>query len=417
MSEPVQPAQQPVISSGENNTPPYTFAQPDASHRLNGWQGNESPTSGNFNWLFKRVNDWITWLLQFALLSPGAQADTVLTVAANAIAPTQGNHAVDTSGGAATVNTIATGNLNDGRLLVLRGNNPGSNPVTLAHAAGGSGQLHLAGAANMVLSASLILTLKRVGADWYEVSRSQIGDITYTLFSASGTYTPKKATIFWTGQGGGGGGGGGGPALGADSSPTVSTDGGVGGDTWIGVSSNKARGGNGGSRGSILSATQPIPSYFGAPGAALAPIVGAALVQQGSQVGDYGTWDGNLAHAGGYATNSKQNPSFAIIGTAGGPGNSTLAGSATGPGQANTGQAGGAGSGSIVTGAPNQCPSPGGSGCHGEVARGSLAVTPGTPLTITIGAGGTAGAGANGSSSLRGGNGAAGGSGWLLIQD
>lgn len=103
-------------------------------------------------------------------------AGTVLTVAAGAITPTQNLHALDTSGGAGNLNTLNLTNCAPGFLLVLCGNNPASNPVTLVS---GGGNCQLQGGSITFDVATKFLVLLLIGSTWYELCRSGAASPSY----------------------------------------------------------------------------------------------------------------------------------------------------------------------------------------------------------------------------------------------
>lgn len=147
---------------------------PDPSKRLTGWDAAERPPMQYMNWLHLQAYKTLVYLKARLLATPGLQADTQLTIATGSITPTQGNHTVETEGAAGTddLANIVTTNLDDGRLIIIRAAN-GAHDVVLKHAAGGAGQIHTSDGLDITLDDAVkMVTLKRVGADWYEVSRS-----------------------------------------------------------------------------------------------------------------------------------------------------------------------------------------------------------------------------------------------------
>lgn len=96
-------------------------------------------------------------------------APTTLTLSSNAVVPTQTVHALDTSGGAANLNTITATNFATGAVIFLYGNNPGANPVTVKN---GAGNMTLAGGDYVLNNANRFIALMYVGTTWYEVARS-----------------------------------------------------------------------------------------------------------------------------------------------------------------------------------------------------------------------------------------------------
>lgn len=169
MAEPIIPANSPLFDTNQTHV-----AAPSGGQLSDGFILNEVPTSALFNWVYNTSGQWITWLTSKMSLFPGYAADSTITIASGVVIPTQGNHAVDTEGAAATddLTNITATNLNAGRMLILTGVNP-ARVVVLKNAAGGSGQLHLYGGLDFSLSsADIFITFKRIGNDWYEVSRS-----------------------------------------------------------------------------------------------------------------------------------------------------------------------------------------------------------------------------------------------------
>ncbi len=169
MSEPTAPAESPLFDTNKTAT-----SAPSSGQLTDGFILNEVPTSSLFNYIFNTDGAWLIWLKAKLALFPGYGADTTLTIAASSITPTRGNHNIETTGAGPTsdLETIATTYLDDGRILVIAGVNP-AHVVVVKHEAGGAGQIHLNNGLDYSLnSVSAFLTLKRVGADWYELGRS-----------------------------------------------------------------------------------------------------------------------------------------------------------------------------------------------------------------------------------------------------
>lgn len=104
---------------------------------------------------------------------PGSDAESTLTIAAGAVTPTRGLHAIETEGATSAddLTNIGTANHPDGRLLLIRCADAG-HAVTAKHNAGGAGQIALADGADLVLNnRTLWLVLKRTGTDWEEIGR------------------------------------------------------------------------------------------------------------------------------------------------------------------------------------------------------------------------------------------------------
>ncbi len=162
MAETPEPAKLPRWGdvSGVNTEPP------DAKKDI-GWVA-EYPPFEFMNWLQNGAYNWFLWLRNFVRLFPGARANSVLTITSNNVTPTQGNHTFDDDG---TVKNIIYTNLDDGRLLLLKG--VAGKSVVLEDGAHGAGQMLLAGGTDVTLTDSLdYIVLQRCGTDWVEVSRS-----------------------------------------------------------------------------------------------------------------------------------------------------------------------------------------------------------------------------------------------------
>lgn len=104
----------------------------------------------------------------------GGAAESELTIASGSVTPITAGHAIDTESDAASddLDTIATTNMPDGRLLLIRAADA-ARTVVVKDAAGGDGQIHLADNADFSLDdTDKWLLLARRGADWYEVFRS-----------------------------------------------------------------------------------------------------------------------------------------------------------------------------------------------------------------------------------------------------
>jgi WD40 repeat protein len=146
--------------------------EPTESKKNTGWVA-EMPSANAWNWLHLKAYEWLNYLQSRLLLTPGLQAYTALTLSGSSITPTRGNHTVDTPGGSANLQTIVTTNFDDGRILILAGEDD-ANPVLVIHEGGGAGQIHLIEEANFTLTEKTYLTLQRRGADWYEIANSQV---------------------------------------------------------------------------------------------------------------------------------------------------------------------------------------------------------------------------------------------------
>jgi hypothetical protein len=132
----------------------------------------------------------------------GGSAETELTLSGGSITPAAGGHGlhrVDTEADAATddLTNIATTNVRDGGILVLRNENTGRT-VVVKHNAGGAGQVFLADGVDVVLSdAKSYIMLKRNGTQFDEVFRggpNALGAISWR----DGGSVPSAATLFAT---------------------------------------------------------------------------------------------------------------------------------------------------------------------------------------------------------------------------
>ena len=118
------------------------------------------------------IEDWLAATRQL----PGARSETVLTIAGGAVTAAGAVHTIDTEGAAAAdeLGNIATDALPDGAWLAIRCADP-ARAVTVKHQAGGTGQITLAAGQDIVLNGNRIwLLLKRTGADWEELFRSDV---------------------------------------------------------------------------------------------------------------------------------------------------------------------------------------------------------------------------------------------------
>lgn len=103
----------------------------------------------------------------------GAAGITTLTISANAITPTGAVHLIDTAAGAVTCNNILTTNLADvGRVIFLSAANTPTRTPTLAHLAGGAGQIKMIDSANYVFDTMVKgIALISTGTQWNEILR------------------------------------------------------------------------------------------------------------------------------------------------------------------------------------------------------------------------------------------------------
>jgi len=128
-----------------------------------GYWENNARTEGEGKQWGEDVRDVIAELL-------GGAAATQLTIVSGAIVPTLGCHTIEGEGAASDdLMNITTTNTPDGRLLLITAYNA-AHVITVKHAAGGAGQIHLQSSADVVLDATTKwVLLKRTGADWYEI--------------------------------------------------------------------------------------------------------------------------------------------------------------------------------------------------------------------------------------------------------
>lgn len=105
---------------------------------------------------------------------PGGAVATTLTIAAGQVTPTVACHLVDTESAAASddLTNIVTTNHTDGRRLLISMVDA-ARIVTVKHNAGGAGQIALANNYDLILKVGGWVELKRTGANWEEVGRSQ----------------------------------------------------------------------------------------------------------------------------------------------------------------------------------------------------------------------------------------------------
>lgn len=112
----------------------------------------------------------------------GQAVPTELTIASGAVVPTSTTHTIDTESDASTddLTNITTTNLPAGSFLHLRAANT-ARTVVLKNAAGGAGQIHLASDTDLSLTDDEhSILLQRIGADWFEVARTQLSAPTGT---------------------------------------------------------------------------------------------------------------------------------------------------------------------------------------------------------------------------------------------
>jgi len=105
-----------------------------------------------------------------------AFADSEKTISSGAITPTRTYHTVDTESDAGSdfLDTMATGSVSDGAIVILAANNASRTVVIRHEQTAGAGDFHLAGGQNYTMDDAIKrIVLQRDGADWYEVSRQQ----------------------------------------------------------------------------------------------------------------------------------------------------------------------------------------------------------------------------------------------------
>ncbi len=290
---------------------------------------------------------------------------TVHTISGGSITPTSCITVVDTSGGTADLDRIDPTNMHDGAIIALWPASLPTNLVTVKHNQGGANEIILnqegpgytAGSRDFDLSSYtrfLMLKWDATAGEWQEWQRNVGHTWGRTIFTTSGNFiVPQGVTLVTATVVGGGGGGGG-----SYGTTGNGTNGGVGG-----ASAFDTIGGVGGSKGFASTNT-----VFPTPGRGGSGVNGVNEGGHGQQ---------------GDATNSF----FAGYGGHGGAGAWTIDNLSERFGH---GGAGGDGHSGGEHG--------GGGGAGGGVSvKHNIAVTPGAPLTVTIGAGGTAGAAGSGS--------------------
>lgn len=404
--------------------------EPSEGKKDTGWNPDERPPAQYFNWLLTVAYSWFNYLSLRLLATVGLAADTKLTIASGVITPTQGNHTVENQGGGSTddLTNIVTTNLDEGRLLILRTYN-GATTTVIKNRAGGAGQIALYDGNDFIMKDDVVmLTLKRVGVDWFEVCRtfnfsSSSG---MSIFSSSGSFTVPASGRWSSDKWGAGGGGGGGGGSGDNSvDGHDGGDGGDGGDTI--VDGKTARGGNaglGGKKGLKNAFGTGPGGNAGARGAGFNPVIASDGIQFGSPHSTVSAQDGQDSTGGGSSSGGDGGAvilnangfQFELIGGVGAsqvvgqPGTASIDGTGNGGtggggGGAAAGQVGGGGGG-------------GGQGSCGERAKHNHTGTPGATVTVTIGAPGTAGAApaAGGGGGRIGAAGRAGGKGIAILE-
>lgn len=130
-------------------------------------------------------------------VSLGQQAATTLTIASDAITPTQAWHTVDTESAAASddIASIATANIADGGLLLLSAVNAGRVPTVKHQDTPSAGQIYLQTGSDFALSGTRrALLLQRRGDHWVEICRGRNVNEIAEAFILSGVLTPAQLT-------------------------------------------------------------------------------------------------------------------------------------------------------------------------------------------------------------------------------
>jgi len=133
-------------------------------------------------------------ILQVARELPGSVSEALLTIATGAVTPTVGTHRVDTEGGGATddLANIVASNMADGRLLFIRQANS-ARVVTIKHAVGGAGQIHMTDSVDLKLEGRSVLLQLR-GTDWYEMMRTPQAEAYIKVLDSKATNTEGGST-------------------------------------------------------------------------------------------------------------------------------------------------------------------------------------------------------------------------------
>ncbi len=96
---------------------------------------------------------------------------SIFTIATGAITPTRVNVVLAAESGTSdTLDTMATGSMSDGGFVILSVDT--GDTITINHAEGSAGQIHLADSFDFVMSGDDRLLVQRDGADWYELARA-----------------------------------------------------------------------------------------------------------------------------------------------------------------------------------------------------------------------------------------------------
>lgn len=135
------------------------------------------PAAGYFNTAITNSQAKDAFDAQLAFLRQsvlGVTPESTLTIAAGIVTPTSTSHKIDTEAAAASddLTNIAVTNMTDGQTILIRGVSA-ARVVTLKNAAGGSGQISLANAADVVLDSTKKFVILRLNSTtWEEVSRN-----------------------------------------------------------------------------------------------------------------------------------------------------------------------------------------------------------------------------------------------------
>lgn len=116
-----------------------------------------------------------------------------ITISSGSATPTRTHHTVDTEADASSddLDTLDTGSVSNGALLIIRAANAGRT-VVVKHEAGGPGQIHLAKGGDFSLdNADKSIVLQRRDADWYEPSSTDAGIV---IASQQATKTDTDST-------------------------------------------------------------------------------------------------------------------------------------------------------------------------------------------------------------------------------
>ena len=106
-----------------------------------------------------------------------ALTEKIFTIASGAITPTRSNVVLAAESGTTdTLDSMATGSVADDTLMILSVDT--GDTITINDAGGSAGQIHLKDSLDLDLTGNDRLFLIRDGADWYEIARSTVVDLT-----------------------------------------------------------------------------------------------------------------------------------------------------------------------------------------------------------------------------------------------